>query len=161
MPGNDHTLRRVVLEYGDDDDDDDDGVEMATKMGERRRRKKGRQSNSLLLIRLGRSAVAGRLGVFPTGARDSPGRGAAHVVPRAEDGPNRRKKGSLSDWYIMIIITPWSMYAKALKGHIDHLPDIADQLSGSIHAKNQECSPLVTQCSMSLVMPVAYALSMT
>ncbi len=29
-------------------------------------------------------------------------------------------------------ITRWSMYAKALKGHIDHLPDIADQLSGSI-----------------------------
>jgi hypothetical protein len=29
-------------------------------------------------------------------------------------------------------IARWSMYAKALKGHIDHLPDIADQLSGSI-----------------------------
>lgn len=29
-------------------------------------------------------------------------------------------------------ITRWSMYAKALKGHIDHLPDIADQLSGSL-----------------------------
>lgn len=27
-------------------------------------------------------------------------------------------------------ITRWCMYAKALKGHIDHLPDIADQLSG-------------------------------
>jgi hypothetical protein len=29
-------------------------------------------------------------------------------------------------------IIRWSMYAKALKGHIDHLPDIVDQLSGSI-----------------------------
>ena len=29
-------------------------------------------------------------------------------------------------------ITRWSTYAKALKGHIDHLPDIADQLSGSL-----------------------------
>ena len=90
-------------------------------------------------------AVRGRFGVFPTGAQDSPGRGAARVVPQAEDGPNCRKKGSLSDWYIMIIITHWSMYAKALKGHIDHLPDIVDQLSRSINAKNQEeCSPLVT-----------------
>jgi ribonuclease Z len=58
VPGDDHTLRRVVLEYGDDADDDGGKTTTTTTTRERQLKKGGRQSNSLSLIGLGRSADA-------------------------------------------------------------------------------------------------------
>jgi ribonuclease Z len=63
VPGDDHTLRRVILENGDDDDYDDVGAMRTTGVGAgttrtttKDRRRRRRSSNSLSLVGLGRSA---------------------------------------------------------------------------------------------------------